>query len=58
MTSHDDIEIGEIVTVVGGEFDGLSGTLDNVWMNDGIQTFTVVFDDEEFAYATAIRRFK
>ena len=60
MTTPNEIELGELVTVIGGEFDGLSGTLDNTWMNEGVLNYVVVFSDVDgdFAYATEIKRFK
>ena len=55
-----DIEIGDIVTVVGGEFDGLSGELINIWFDEGIEKYVVSFSDadEDFVYATAVKPFK
>jgi hypothetical protein len=57
---NNEIEIGNLVTVVGGDFDGLTGTLDNEFMENGALVYCVVFnenDESDFAYVNAIKKF-
>lgn len=55
-----EIEIGDFVTIIGGDMDGWSGILDNVFTRDGVLTFAVVDESypENFHYATAIKPLK
>lgn len=60
MQKNTEIEICDFVTVVGGDRDGWSGILDNVFMQDGVEMFCVVDENhpEVFVYATEIKLFK
>jgi len=60
----DTVEPGDLVTVVSvatGEETchvGMVGTFDLEWVKDGTVTYTVLFDGEEFTYATEIVLYK
>jgi hypothetical protein len=57
---NNEIEIGNLVTVVGGDFDGLTGIFDNEFMENGALVYCVVFnenDESDFAYVNAIKKF-
>lgn len=59
-----EIEAGDIVEVVAVAhndskgYTTLHGVFDMEWMNNGVRTFTVLFDGDEFAYATEIKLIK
>jgi hypothetical protein len=58
---QNDIEAGDIVEVVATKdkesrgFLSLHGVFDMEWTLDGETVFTVLFDGEDFAYATEIK---
>lgn len=54
----DEIEVGDFVTIIGGERDGLTGIYDNEFVRDGERLYVVTFGGEDFAYAPAIRLYK
>ena len=59
-----EIEAGDIVEVIATNdheskgYLNLHGVFDMEWSRDGLRTFTVLFDGEEFAYATEIKLIK
>lgn len=61
---NDEFEPGDIVEVVATDdkeskgFLSLQGVYDNVWNRDGVTTYVVLFDGDEFAYATEIKLIK
>lgn len=55
-----EIEIGDFVTIINGDNKGWTGILDNVFVQNGIETFAVIDENDVdvFYYATKIKLYK